>query len=243
MSRPIELLPGKEGWARRQQVLSDLVRAHFKDAPGALNVLEAGCGHAWALDLAGMDYRLTGVDISREALAIRAERRGDLDRAIEGDLRTVDLGAEEYDVAYSSYVLEHIENAESVLDRLFLWLKPRGLLILMIPDRSTTKGFLTRIAPFRLHVWYKSIVEKNKNAGKPGHAPFPTPFETVVSRRGIQDYCARNRHAILLEMGQPFYHPSRALSLFASALSRALEVLSFGRLTGAYSDLVYVIQK
>jgi hypothetical protein len=74
----------------------------------SLNILEAGCGRRWPYDLAGIKYTLTGVDVDKEALEARKNIQSDLREEIVGDLCTVDLGAEVYDVIYCSYVLEHV---------------------------------------------------------------------------------------------------------------------------------------
>ena len=76
---------------------------------GSLNILEAGCGQTWGLNLHGINYHLTGVDVDRAALEIRKFKTKDLDEIIEGDLCTVELQDNHYDVIYNSYVLEHIE--------------------------------------------------------------------------------------------------------------------------------------
>ena len=78
---------------------------------GALNILEAGCGQTWGLNLEGIKYHLTGVDVDRAALEIRKYKTKDLDEIIEGDLCTVKLPDNHYDVIYNSYVLEHISGA------------------------------------------------------------------------------------------------------------------------------------
>jgi 2-polyprenyl-3-methyl-5-hydroxy-6-metoxy-1,4-benzoquinol methylase len=88
---------------------------------GSLNILEAGCGRRWPFDLAGTEYRLTGVDLDQAALEIRKTRERDLHEAIHGDLRTVALPAGAYDVIYNSYVLEHVDGAEQVLRNFLLW--------------------------------------------------------------------------------------------------------------------------
>jgi 2-polyprenyl-3-methyl-5-hydroxy-6-metoxy-1,4-benzoquinol methylase len=80
--------------------------------PGPLEILEAGCGRRWPHELK-MQYRLTGVDTDAEALKARVEQRKDLDVAILGDIRTVDLPESSYDVVYCGWVLEHISGAGS----------------------------------------------------------------------------------------------------------------------------------
>ena len=93
-----------------------------------LEILEAGCGQRWLLDLTGIEHTLTGVDLDEAALSYRKTVSKDLDEAIVGDLRDLQLGAGGFDVIYNSFVLEHIENAERVLENFSRWLRPGGLI-------------------------------------------------------------------------------------------------------------------
>jgi 2-polyprenyl-3-methyl-5-hydroxy-6-metoxy-1,4-benzoquinol methylase len=124
--------------------------------PGVVRILEAGCGRRWNLDLAGVDFHVTGIDLSAESMRTRLEEAGDLDEAIVGDLRAVSLTPRSYDVVFSSFVLEHVEGAEAVLDRLVPAIRPGGLLLLRIPDRDSVYGFVTRHSPHWLRVQYSA---------------------------------------------------------------------------------------
>lgn len=70
------------------------------------NILEAGCGRKWNIALADVPFRLTGIDLDADALAYRTNVVGDLDEAIVGDLREVELTQHRYDVVFSAFVLE-----------------------------------------------------------------------------------------------------------------------------------------
>jgi len=118
-----------------------------------LNILEAGCGRQWPLDQHGVLFTLTGVDINEDALEYR--KANDLHKAIVGDLRTINIEECEYDVIYSSFVFEHIDGAEHVLNNFMRWLKPGGILIIKVPDRNSVHGFITRVTPFWFHIFYK----------------------------------------------------------------------------------------
>ena len=67
-----------------------------------LRVLDAGCGRMWNWDLGDVDMHLTGIDEDAEALRLRVEVKKDLDEAIVGDLRTVPLDDEAYDLVHST---------------------------------------------------------------------------------------------------------------------------------------------
>lgn len=208
---------------------------------GKLEILEAGCGRTWPLKLDGVDYRLTGIDVDRHGLEARRTIAKDLDEAIVADLRSVDLPAGKFDVIYSSYVLEHIDGAERVLDNFGRWLKDGGVLLLVIPDRGTVWNFVSEMTPYKFHVLFKRVISKNPNAGKPGFGPFPTYHDPVVSRAGLREYCARSPLTIRHEFAKRF-DPARLKSLVTFG-TKAIGALSLGRLSSEYCDLVYVVEK
>jgi SAM-dependent methyltransferase len=211
---------------------------------GAIKIIEAGCGRAWSLSLEGVDYHLTGIDADTEALQARREEAGDLDEALAGDLRTVLLDAESYDVAYCAFVLEHIHGARDVLDRLTDALRPGGLLIVRIPDRDTVWGFVTRMTPFRLHVLYRRWLAGDKNAGRPGHAPYPTAYDKEISHRGMNAYCAERGLEVLDEYSSGFYLQDIGRMRYVVApMVRMIGALSFGRIQWTHNNLNFVIRK
>ena len=140
-------------------------------------VLDAGCGRMWTMDLGDVRMHLTGIDDDAEALRLRVEVKKDLDEAIVGDLRTVPLADEAYDLVHSAYVLEHVHGAEQVLDRLLAALRPGGLMIIKIPDGKSVYGWMARTTPHWAHVKYKRWIRRKKLAGTPGHGPYPVVYD------------------------------------------------------------------
>ena len=208
-----------------------------------LKILEAGCGRMWRLELNDIKYELHGLDINKFALEKRKNIVKDLDKIILGDLRFVDLKKEEYDIIYSSYVLEHIQNAKMVVDNFAKWLKPGGLLILIIPDRNTVFGFLTRITPFWFHIMFKKYVKKNKNAGKLGFGPYPTFHEPIISRKGIHKYCKNSRFTIMAEYGHSFDLVGPGVAkLFIRLFAKSISILTFGSLPWKYGGLTFILK-
>jgi SAM-dependent methyltransferase len=209
-----------------------------------LRVLEVGCGRRWTVDVGEADVRITGIDLDEAALTHRRDVVGDLDEAILGDVRTVPFLKGAYDVTYSSFVLEHVADAESVLDGMVDALKDGGLLVLRIPDKYSVFGFLSRALPFRVHVLWKRWVEGNRNAGKPGHDPYPVVYDDVVSRRGLHDYARQRGLELLDEAGtNPHIAALGRLAPVGMAVQKLLALLSFGRLAGTHNNLTVVIRK
>lgn len=204
---------------------------------GPVNILEAGCGRRWYFDLQGARYKLTGLDLDSVALESRKNDEKDLDEAIVGDLCTAELTPDTYDVIYNSYVLEHVDGAQRVLDNFCKWLKPSGLLIVYIPDRASVYGFLSMHTPHWVHVLFYRYLLRRRNAGKPGNAPYPTCYDAVVSREGMREYARNNQLNILEEWG---YFKPRGL---ASLLITCGFLLSLGYLAANHCDLLFILER
>lgn len=213
---------------------------------GRLSILEAGCGRRWPIDLEGIEYDLVGIDVDEAALALRNETQGDLSLSIIGDLRTAAFDEASFDVIYNSFVLEHIDGAERVLDNFVRWLTPGGCIILKIPNRDSVKGFFTRITPFWFHVAYKKYFRGDRTAGKPGFGPYPTQFDEVVSSRGIDNYCQEWGLEIIgkyyFDCGNSVFAKQRWHRIEKRFCS-LVEALSAGRLSADHIDMLYVIRK
>ena len=196
--------------------------------------------------LSGIQFTLTGIDLSKDLLEVRRTRHNDLHEAIVGDLRHVDLKGNKYDVIYNSYVLEHIEGASSVLEKFATCLKPSGLLILRIPDRNSVWGFVTRLTPSWFHVFHHKYIRGIRYSDRTdvGPGPFPTFHDPVVSRSGIQEYCRQNHFVIKEEYGHGYYLKGLGpVGLVMCVFVRCVSAISLGRLAWAHNDLTYVLEK
>jgi SAM-dependent methyltransferase len=225
--------------------IAEGMRQHYRDnGSEPLNILEAGCGSKCDLNTSGIEFTLTGVDIYEQDIELRKAKHKDLDIGIVGDLRTVSLDENAYDIVYSAYVLEHIAGAEQVLDNFVTWLKPGGRIFLVIPDRDGCYAFYTRLMPFWSHEFVKRFIFGDKSAGSPGMGPFPVVYDKVVSRKGIRDYCQANGLNINTEYGLNGYVTQRTVrAAIVNVLLWLTSVISFGRLSAKHAGLVYIIEK
>ena len=232
-----------DDWDRLHHELDSVIRDALSDRKH-LDVLEAGCGTRWPLKLRGHTLRIVGVDADADALEYRQNHEGDLDQSIHGDLTSVRLPDDSFDLVYCSYVLEHVDGAQAVLDNFLDWLRPGGLMVLKIPDRDSVFGFTTRITPFYLHVLYKRYVMGNPNAGKKGHDPFPTFYDKVVSKTGLTQFCDDNQ-LLPLAMYRTDFFPKHLVRtrLLVRLFSKVMQSLSFGKLAGGHSGLAVILQK
>lgn len=209
--------------------MNSLLRSRLEALPKPLRILEAGCGRRWPLTLS-VPYTLTGLDLDPDALAART----DLDRAIVGDLRTVELAPHSFDVIYSAFVLEHVSGAQQVLDRFLEWLAPGGMLVLKIPDRDSAYGFLTRLTPFRIHVMFHRRLLRQPLAGTPGHGPYRTYYDQIVCERGLREFCRRKGLTSPEVYRLCSYANEPAVRLCALLVS----ALSLGRLAWRHNNLL-----
>ena len=214
--------------------MTSMLRGRLEGLPGPLRILEAGCGRKWPLKLS-VPFTLTGLDLDGKALAART----DLDHAVVGDLRTAEFPAHSFDVIYSAFVLEHVSGAQGVLGRFARWLAPGGMLILQVPDRDSAYGFLTRVTPFWVHVMFHRYMLKQPWAGTPGHAPYPTYYDRVISERGLREFCRRNAFTAPEVYRLCSYDTKDRPVRLAAFLT---SMLSGGRLAWRHNNLLLVAQ-
>jgi SAM-dependent methyltransferase len=235
--------PDLRTYADKVRAIAGHIRSQA-ERHGPLEILEAGCGTRWDINLRGVQYRLTGIDSDQAALDQRLNRQHDIDKAILGDLRKVDLPDCTFDVVFCSDVLEHVAGAESVLDNFVRWLKPGGIMILGFPNRDSSYAFLTRITPLWAHIAFKKYLQGYAAAGRPGAGPFPTVFDRVVSRTGMRAFVAGHELAMRAEYrrDQPLVRNRWLWGVVYGGLW-LLHVASAGRLTVDHRALLYVIEK
>lgn len=111
--------------------------------PRGLRVLDLGCGngHNGALLKRAGAREVIGVERDRGAAA---EARRRLDRVVEMDLaelRPEQLGEEPFDAVLASDVLEHLVDAELVLERAVRCLRPGGVVVVSLPNVANVGTF------------------------------------------------------------------------------------------------------
>ncbi len=95
-------------------------------------LLEIGCSTGKFLNAASnLGWQVEGVEFSKIA-ARHARAQGH--QVIVGQLETVELPANSYDVVVGWMVLEHLHNPSAVLSHLYMAMKPNGVLILSVPN-------------------------------------------------------------------------------------------------------------
>ena len=211
-----------------------------------IHILEAGCGSRWPFRLEGIQYNLTGIDMDKDALEIRKNTVSDLHETIEGDLCSVDLGADRYDVIYSSFVLEHIERADLVMKNFVKWAKPNAIIIIRVPDSHSVRGYITRITPHWFHVFFYRFILGNKNAGKLGYGPYFTYYHPIISPSGMRDFCNDRSNNIVLDAeyrDRDIWPERGAMKMLIHIIKKVINIISMGSLSDKHSDLLYILRK
>ena len=115
--------------ATRRRILS----AGLKSGSQCLEI-GAGAGSimTWMAGEAGSSGTVTAIDLNTRFLNDTASNV----RVLAGDIRSIPLGSELFDLIHARYVLVHIPEAQTVLERLWSFLKPGGSLVIEEPDFS-----------------------------------------------------------------------------------------------------------
>jgi SAM-dependent methyltransferase len=210
-----------------------------------IKLLQAGCtGPADELELDKL--RARGVDVSVRRIDQDHPESSETGRAADagpgtivfGDLRTIPLPTRDVGVVYCAHLLDRIQHAELVLDRLVAALKPGGMLLLRFRDRECAAGLLDRMLPqtARRAIWHWLRPEQ---AG-----PLPAVYEPVLSVEGVYGY-ALARGLVIGERQAVHDRPRRPdrLAWGAPLACRLIAALSRGRHPDDHDDLLYVIRK
>jgi len=230
-------------WDREIEIISNHIKQTAKKGE-ILKILEAGCGQKWNVELDGIEFFLTGLDLDEKALEIRKNTLNDLDEVVIADLRGVEFPEKAFDVIFSSYVLEHIKDANKVLENFAKWLKPNGILIIQIPDRDSVYGLITRLSPHWFHVFFYRYILGQENAGKPGYGPYITYHDQVVSRQGIRKFCQDNSLTLIEEFGDGYIEQGRGIVRDAiKAFKRVVNILSLDTFSSSHVNLTFIIRK
>jgi 2-polyprenyl-6-hydroxyphenyl methylase / 3-demethylubiquinone-9 3-methyltransferase len=155
---PIALLRA-ESRLRNPWVAAEMARA-FGQHSG--QVLDLGCGGGFLSNhLGSLGHRVTGLDASRDALAVasRYDRTGRV-RYQQGDALMLPFGNASFDAVCAMDFLEHVESPDRVIAEAARVLKPSGLFFFHTFNRNllawliVIKGveWFVRNTPRNLHV-------------------------------------------------------------------------------------------
>jgi SAM-dependent methyltransferase len=206
-------------------------------------ILEAGCGSMSKLKL-GSNIHVVGIDISEKQL----ERNTKLDERLLGDIHTYPLAESSFDIIICWDVLEHLQDPRSALENFLRACKPNGLIILAFPNLFSLKGIITKLTPYRVHIWYYKYFLGFKDPGRDDQPPFPTTLRLSMSYPAIWKL-ARSRNATVQFFAfreSPDMQTVRRKSWIMNALFSTASVLSrtltFGKVDAKNSDCIMVLR-
>lgn len=149
-------------------------------------VMDVGCGGAMRIRFpAGAVFN--GIDISAESAA----RNATISSIIIGDIQQYPLPKRAYDVVVCWELLEHVRDPLAALSNMIASVRQGGLVVLAFPNRASLKGMVTRFSPHWLHVWLMRRFWGQKNAGRPGYAPFETFLAPAIAPDKILEFSQR----------------------------------------------------
>jgi SAM-dependent methyltransferase len=134
---PLAELEDEHFWFRQRNSL--LIWALKKYGVNILSFMEVGCGTGFVLKgiaEAFPSVQLVGSEIYTEGIAFAAERAGARAEFLQMDARQIPYAAE-FDAIGAFDVIEHIQEDEAVLQQMRHALKPRGLLLLTVPQHPS----------------------------------------------------------------------------------------------------------
>jgi SAM-dependent methyltransferase len=206
-------------------------------------VMDAGCGGAMRVRLPS-DAVLNGIDISPESAA----RNGTLSNIIIGDVQTYPFPKASFDIVICWELLEHVPHPLSALSKLITATKQDGVIVLAFPNRASLKGLVTRLSSHQLHVWLLREFWGQKNAGRPGYAPFPTYLAADLTpdklQKFIESHGAKAEFVRLYEGNRVAILRQRAPLLHAlyQGFLQLLNLLAFHRRDFGLSDVLLVLK-
>jgi len=148
-------------------------------------LLDVGCGQGVLLEVAShRGWEAVGLDVSEQFA--RYARENLQVRVHVGDIATVDLEANSFDVVILNAILEHLLDPYQVLLKIFSALRPRGLLLLDVPNE---RGLYYRIGNFWQKIRGRDWVVNLSPTFAPGHlfGFSPKSLKTMLGRSGFTD--------------------------------------------------------
>jgi SAM-dependent methyltransferase len=185
---PQSLLALPPGEARQSLLaVHDILGAMLQ--PTKLAIYEAGGGSTSFLPLELLKRsHVTVVDIDEEQI-----RNNDYaQQTILGDIQTYRFAPDSFDLVICYNVIEHLPDVEAALAGFCQSLKQGGLILIGAPNPKSLSGVVTKYSPHWFHVWFYRTVRGEKQAGQPGHPPFPTFFHPLVTLSNLEAFAGKH---------------------------------------------------
>lgn len=183
-------------------------------------VLDAGCGSnmVFTQQVARKARFVVGTDM---AALSGADASGSF--ALRSDLNALPFKDETFDIVVSMSVFEHLRTPDRVFAEIARTLKPRGIVIVLTPNKHDYVSFIARLTPTRFHRWILNSIQQRNECDT-----FPTFFRANTKH----DLLASLRRGHLTPLEISFHNQYPAYLMFSPLLFR-LGAL-YERLTSRY---------
>jgi SAM-dependent methyltransferase len=242
---PQSLLALPPGEARESLlVVHDILGAMLQ--PTKLAIYEAGGGSTsfLPLELLGRSH-VTVVDIDEDQI-----RNNDYaQQTILGDIQTHRFAPNSFDLVICYNVIEHLPDVEAALVGFCQSLKQGGLILIGAPNPKSLSGVVTKYSPHWFHVWFYRYVRGEKQAGQPGHPPFPTFFHPLVTLSNLEAFASSHGLQVIYrkEYESPRFPEMRLRKpVFAALLdtaAAAINLLLPGKADVRHGDYHVILRK
>jgi SAM-dependent methyltransferase len=245
-AHPQSLLDLPPGEARKSLLtVHDMLSARLGSKTD-LAIYEAGGGSTSFLPLDILRRaHVTVVDIDEDQI-----RNNDYaQEKILGDIQTYRFKPGSFDLVICYNVIEHLPDTESALLRFCESLKQDGLVLIGAPNPRSLSGVVTKYTPHWFHVWYYRHVRGDKNAGKPGEAPFPTFFHPLVTLSKLEAFASARGLEVIYrkEYESPRFPEMRArkpmLANLIDAAATVMNLLLPGKTDVRHGDYHLILRK
>lgn len=104
-------------------------------------IIDVGCGAGYfMLSASNRGWQADGTEISEEAIKLAEEKK---QHVFKGNIASLDLGKDKYDIATLFELIEHAFNPEDIIKKLYYVLRPLGLIYITTPNyNSLTRRLL-----------------------------------------------------------------------------------------------------
>jgi SAM-dependent methyltransferase len=163
----------KAGWRPATEVYANLVRTYLR--PGSV-LLDLGCGRGGLVEQLGHPLsQIVGIDPDLSSLR---EHRLPLPRA-QAISHRLPLAAGSVDLAFSSWVLEHLPAPQADFAEISRVLRPGGTFIFLTPNKEHPLALLNRFLGRLSHLQGLLV---NRLYGRAGADTFPTWYRANSPR-------------------------------------------------------------
>lgn len=133
----------------------------------------AGAGHLNTYNFKGKVRRMIGVDFDP-----RVKENPLLDEGIQCGADALPFPNDSFDIIFSIYVMEHVDDPASFASQIFRVLRPGGYYLALTPNRFHYVPLIAAVTPTSFHKWL------NKRRGREEGDTFPTYYR--LNSKGVQ---------------------------------------------------------